>query len=112
MAKKWFILIEGKKEGPFTPGELQQDPRVTLDTLVWKEDFLDWVPIHHVPELKALFEEKPPQEPEEVEEQPEIDLGPYQMVLAAQQEPPHLLIWFILACLIMLYVFFHLVYQQ
>lgn len=115
MAKEWFVLIEGKKEGPFTPDELKQDPRITLDTLVWKKGFIKWMPIRDVPELKNLFKEQsqPPDETtEETDEQTKIELGPYQMVLAVQREPPHLLIWLILAGLIMLYVFFHLSHAQ
>ncbi len=108
MAKEWFVLIDGKREGPFTPQELKRDRHVTLDTLVWKQGFTDWVPIRKVPELKVLFEgeEGPPKV--RGEEQPEIDLGPYQMVLAAQRDPPHLIFWLILAAIIMLYVFIEL----
>lgn len=112
MAKEWFILIKGKKEGPFTPEELKRDPRVTPDTLVWKKGFADWIPIRNVAELQDLFEDTPPKKEEETAEQPEIDLGPYQMVLAVQRDPPHLIIWLILATLIMIYVFYNLIYSH
>lgn len=113
ITKQWYVLIEGKKEGPFTTKELKRDPRITLDTLVWKKGFADWMPIKNVPELKDLFKEpeKTKEEEETEEEQDQLkggDLGPYQLALTAEYEPPHPIIWFILASLILLYVFYQL----
>lgn len=58
MDKIWFILIDDRKEGPFSKKELRRDPRITPDTLVWKEGFKDWKRIRDVRELKEIFEEE------------------------------------------------------
>ncbi len=55
--KEWYILLEGQREGPFSPSELRSDPRVNPDTLVWKEGLQAWQPIRSVQELKDLFKD-------------------------------------------------------
>ncbi|QLH34784.1 MAG: DUF4339 domain-containing protein [Parachlamydiaceae bacterium] len=54
-SKIWFIYLEGQKEGPFTLLELKRHPRMTPDTLVWKEGFKTWIPARKVPELQSLL---------------------------------------------------------
>lgn len=56
--KIWYIQVDGQKEGPYSVGELKQDPRVTPDTLVWKQGFEEWIAARFVPELKVLFEDE------------------------------------------------------
>lgn len=66
MDKIWFICIDEKEEGPFSAKELAEDPRVTLDTLVWREGFPDWVPLRRIKSLRKYFErESQDREPEE-----------------------------------------------
>lgn len=55
--RHWYILWEGKKEGPYSCSELKADLRVTPDTLVWRKGFKEWVPARTVKELQVLFED-------------------------------------------------------
>lgn len=68
MEKIWFIKIDCIEEGPFSVKELKWDPRVTPDTLVWREGFVAWVPMRNVAELKEVFtDESQSEETEESE---------------------------------------------
>lgn len=58
--KIWFIIIDGQKEGPFSIQDLKHHPRMTPDTLVWKEGFKQWIPARKVAELKSIFEDEEP----------------------------------------------------
>lgn len=51
----WFILIGGKKEGPYSISQLRSHPKLTPDTLVWRKGFSKWIPIAQVKELKEVF---------------------------------------------------------
>jgi GYF domain 2 len=89
MEKIWYIILEGRKLGPFSVQDLKRDSRISPDTLVWKEGFEDWVPIKEVPELRAVFKDQD-EEPEEEEEEgalpPEEEL-----TLQMKEEPPSFL---------------------
>lgn len=54
----WFIIVNGKKQGPFTFDQLAEHPDLTPFTLVWKKGFSKWLPIGQVPELAKIFEKK------------------------------------------------------
>lgn len=56
--KIWFIKVDGSKEGPYSLHDLKKHPRMTPDTLVWKEGFNSWLPARKVPDLKSLFEDE------------------------------------------------------
>jgi hypothetical protein len=76
MEKVWFISIVDKAEGPFTLSELKNDPRVTPDTLVWKEGFAKWLPLRDVAEAAGIFKDDaqtPTPSDEPIEPAPEID---------------------------------------
>lgn len=95
MEKIWFILINGNREGPYSVDELKKDPRLTPDTLVWREGFEYWVPISQVPELKGIFEE------DLGEALPEDE----QIALQMKEEPPALLpILIIISILLICYL--------
>lgn len=66
MGKIWFIEVKGKQEGPYSIAELKRHPHFTLDTLVWREGFREWIPARNVPELRELFSKKPKVDEEEV----------------------------------------------
>ena len=51
----WFILIEGKKEGPYSISQLRAHCKLTPDTLVWRKGFSKWIPISQVKELREVF---------------------------------------------------------
>lgn len=52
----YFIVSEGKQQGPYTVAELQAR-HITSDTLVWGEGMESWVPAWQVEELKAIVGE-------------------------------------------------------
>lgn len=103
MDKKWYIEIQGNREGPYSFEDLKRDPRLTPDTLVWKEGFKRWKPIREVSELKHLFKDEPsPQVQEEnadlgksrIDEELTLDLG---------REPPYLF-WILIALIVIGYL--------
>lgn len=105
MDKIWFIIVDHQIEGPYSFFDLQRDARLTPDTMVWREDFENWLPIHQVPELKTLFEDSHDSQPET--EEAEIIKTPFQKdeVIALRSDPPSNYLWILLA-LILLYVFY------
>jgi len=107
MEKIWYILIDGKKEGPYSVSDLRRHFRVTPDTLVWKEGFAVWVPLRQVPELKAVFEDEKQGEEEDTslvkKVTPESEL-----VLAMRREPPSLWFWLLITCIVLAYAFYQL----
>jgi hypothetical protein len=64
MKKIWFIDIDGKLSGPYSVAQLKNISHITPDTLVWREGFERSIPIRLVPELKELFEDAEPLNPE------------------------------------------------
>ena len=112
MTKKiWYIQIEGKKEGPFTPAELKRDARVTPDTLVWKKGYNDWVPIRFVKELAEVFadEKKAGAPPEDLEEGlvAKVDASD-QLTLAIREDPPHFFFWLLVVAILLSYLLYQL----
>lgn len=66
----YFIVSEGKQQGPYTVAELQAR-HITSDTLVWNALIDGWVPAWQVEELKPIVGEgsgttEPPQVPPEI----------------------------------------------
>lgn len=60
---KFHVAIHGQSAGPFTMKVLQQhvaDGTLTRSTLVWKSGMANWAAAESVPELAALFAERPP----------------------------------------------------
>jgi hypothetical protein len=108
MDKIWFILIADEKEGPYSFFQLKRDPRITPDTLVWKEGFKDWTAIRFVPELKDIFKDE-----NVVKEEPDLlnpvptDLMQDQAALTIQQDPSQFILWTIVLILL-IYTFYRL----
>lgn len=114
MEKVWYIGIQDKVEGPFTLDELLSDKRITLDTLVWKEGFSNWLPVRDVPELKGFFTK------EAVSNEPESDedganknsdaeaLLREELVLRYSEDFPPFFLWLIIMICLLLYIFYHL----
>lgn len=108
MNKIWYILINEKQEGPFSIEELKQDKRLTPDTLACRAGWNHWKSIRDIPELKELFEEQKPAQPdEETEEEKKKNMIQEELVLDLGEEPPYLL-WLLVALIALLYVFFRL----
>lgn len=101
MEKIWFIKIDNRKFGPYSPSDLKRDKRVTPDTLVWREGFADWVPMRFVEELNSVFEDDASGVKAVI---PKDELGKDEIALDYSAEPPNNL-WLIVAiALIMTYL--------
>jgi hypothetical protein len=109
--KEWYLLIQGKEEGPYSILDLRHDNRITPDTLVWKQGFAHWMAIRDVPELNILFfdEESPEGEKEPLDAEKRAPLGgPSETTLAIRYEPPQFYLWLLFALVIIGYVFYQL----
>lgn len=56
---EFYILIDGKTEGPFSLEKLKEMP-VTPQTKVWRQGMPEWLPAEQVGELNFLFGTPPP----------------------------------------------------
>lgn len=111
MKQEWYILMDGRKEGPFTPLELKADSRVTPDTLVWKEGFLEWIAIRFIPELESVFEDEPESKPLHEDSKAQCvnpDASSEQATLTIQEDPSQFFLWILLFILVLTYVFYQL----
>lgn len=110
MIKEWFIIVEGRQEGPYSLLELSRDKRITPDTLVWKKGFEKWIAIRNVRELKELFEDKPEGKPlhEKSKEKKPSLLDAEQDTLAISQDPFQFTLWLLVILLILLYLFYQM----
>lgn len=102
----WFIILNGKQEGPYSFEELREIKEITPDTLAWKEGMENWLPIRDIPELKKLFEE--PQPSEEMIEGPEGKGTAEDLVLSIPQAEPPLFFWLLLISLLFIYALLQL----
>lgn len=104
--KIWFIKIEDNQEGPFSVLDLKYHPRMTPDTLVWKEGFTKWVPARKVPELKSLFKDE--EEPVELKDRFKIrKVSQEDSILALEGSNfPYLFYWLIILLIIVIYFFY------
>jgi uncharacterized RDD family membrane protein YckC len=55
----FFIIENGKSEGPFTIEQLKQK-KIKSDTMVWSKGFANWVAAENVKQLKNLIVHMPP----------------------------------------------------
>lgn len=100
MEKIWFIIINGKKEGPYSVSDLKKDKRISPVTLVWRAGFENWVPIGEVEELKSVFKDQSAETEEEPEEK---ELPPDEEVaLQLKVDPPSFLYLIILLVIVLL----------
>lgn len=103
----WFILIDGKKEGPYSVRALKKHPKVTPLTLVWKKGFSKWVPLGSIPELEEVVQ-KPNHITHPMDDQKLDALAKQGGVIAEPQRfhpAPHL--WWIFALIILLLFFIY-----
>jgi len=102
--KIWYIKFgDSDKEGPYSIVQLRNDPRVTPDTLVWKEGFSTWVPIREVLELAVVFEDSDP-----LDEKPElpnfVEKNGDEMVLDMGYDMPPFYLWALILILLGLFI--------
>lgn len=102
--KEWFILINGKEEGPYSLLNLRYDRRITPETLVRKAGEHTWKPIGKIKELRPIFEDE-----EEININPKkLESQRDESVITLENDPlPNL--FFII--IILMIVLFWLVYQ-
>ena len=61
--KKYYLLKDGNKKGPFGLNELKTKP-LSIDMLVWYKGLSDWLEIKEIPELNELLKDVPPDRPQ------------------------------------------------
>lgn len=107
----WYLIVNGSTEGPFAYDDLLGHPGFDPDVLVWKDGMEGWTPAREVLELKELFEDKKKKFFPDVPTTPEIDAKidvDGELVAEGGSEPPFLLIWFLVAALILMYLLFQI----
>jgi len=65
-AEEWYLSVDGKQEGPFSPEEAQR--RVArkvpgVEMFAWRDDFTDWLPVEEVPVLAVHVPKRLPPPP-------------------------------------------------
>jgi len=111
MEKIWFIGIDDQQHGPYNISELKKDKRLTPETLVWREGFVNWTPLKRVKELKDIFKDEldPNDEDEEDIQNKKIKLADKDEIAIDMQKefPPFLwIILFLIAISYIMYRFF------
>jgi uncharacterized protein DUF4339 len=102
--KIWFIIIAGKKEGPYSFLDLKRDVRITPDTLIWKEGFATWRPIREVKELEELFKDEPSTEEEEKQEEENPPSALSDNEVLTLKKDPYFNIWIVVALFLVIYL--------
>lgn len=103
---QWFVILKGKREGPFLVPELLRLEGVSLETWAWKEGMEEWKRIREIPELKVFFKEAayPPLPPILEEETASGDGAQFEgLALSLPSAEPPWIFWFIFFLLIGIY---------
>lgn len=53
--RKYWIIVNGQPQGPFTANEIKDRADFTPELPVWANDMPDWLTAEKVPELAAFF---------------------------------------------------------
>ena len=107
MIPVWYVKINEKKEGPYTRVQLRYHPKVTPDTLVWKEGFPDWKPLREVPELQDIFQDSSEELPGATLIKPKFKKPFENDELALEyKQDPYNLIWLLVLFIVLLYVIY------
>lgn len=59
-AKTWYVILQGRQNGPFSLGELvsmASAGSISSATYVWKQGMEDWIPASSVAELASVFQD-------------------------------------------------------
>ena len=104
MDKIWYILVDGKEEGPFSQEQLLLHKSFTPDTLTRKKGSAVWIPARKVPELSSLFEDKEPDPQSKIKT---TDIGDTDSI-AISADPPFFSFWLMLIIGILLILFYFL----
>lgn len=103
----WFIMVDGKKQGPFSINDLKKNPHVSPLTLVWKKGFKKWVPMGSVDGLRKIFESRVN---EKNQDRPKLKAGPEIVLEEGKSGFFPSMWWLILAILIAIYTLIKLKY--
>ena len=60
---QWYIYVSGQQIGPLNMQQIKEyivSGQLSLNDLVWKNGFAEWVSASNVPEIKALFTQQTP----------------------------------------------------
>ena len=106
MEKIWFIIIDGKKEGPYNVGNLKRHIRLTPDTLAWKEGMPQWLPIRQIPELKMIFEDDAAIPSDENVKKKSDVFKTEDETLTLRYEPPSFYFWLFIGALLIVYTLY------
>ncbi len=118
MDKVWYITFDNNrenpehKEGPYAIFDVKTHPKVTPDTLVWKEGFTQWVPLREITELHSIFEDQQTDSIDTpiIQGLPKKPLLGEDEIVTLPYEPPTFYFWIFIALLIALYTFYRLFY--
>ena len=105
MEKIWYILIGDQKQGPLSITQLCTHPKLTPDTLVWRQGFTRWIPARDVPELKNAFKDFKPLENDEENVEPKVAKGD-EVILEMQTDPSQFYFWMLIALVLIVYLLY------
>lgn len=110
MEKIWFLLIDGKEEGPYSIADLRRHIRLTPDTPVRRKGTARWILLRFIPELQSLFEDEPESKPpsDKKKDKNKSQLEDGGVVLALRQDPPSFWFWILIAAIVLFYVLYQL----
>lgn len=70
--EKYWIIVDGKPQGPYTADQLKNRRDFRADLPVWTSRLTDWTTVSQIEELASLLpDEEEEREEERVEEQPQ-----------------------------------------
>lgn len=101
MEKIWYILIDGKEEGPYSISDLKAHKRFDPDVLVRKAGSKRWMLARYIKDLKAVFEddaEKPAVSPAFSPIPPSDEIA-----IDYREDPPLFYLWLLIAAALLVY---------
>lgn len=110
---RWYIKIDGKRQGPFSPQELRRDSRVTPETLVCKEGEEHWVCAGAEPRLEEIFQDLEAEiEEKDADERLSMSTplgsGEGELTIELPPNPGFFLTWLLIVFLVLLYLLLQL----
>lgn len=85
--EKYWIIVDGRPQGPFTPEQLKLRRDFTAELPVWSTGMANWTVVSEVPVLAALLEEIAAEEVAAESSAPQQAQQPQQVF---QQEPNYI----------------------
>lgn len=109
---EWFVILKGKKEGPFSVPELLRKEGVNKNTLAWREGMEKWLPIKEIPELKFLFIDSEPLSPSQPDVEVPEELKAEDIVLSLPNAQPPVIFWIFFITLMLMYVLYQFYFNR